>query len=170
MRKPTLTRRVAPVALLAATALVLTACGGSDTDDAASTIVRSTTNVAGAGVLGNDRDTENVCGPTAPVDPAGVTGTVRKVTHAAGETEVPAEPCPLHSPYGRVQWRATTAVRKGPRSTSRRWPQASPAAPGMPSRPGSGSRKGRRRGRGGSRSAPIARPRRPSSWRRGPCR
>ncbi|MGW5075549.1 ABC transporter substrate-binding protein [Rhodococcus sp. NPDC004095] len=92
MRKPTLARRTAPVALLAATALVLTACGGSDTDDAASTIVRSTTNVAGAGVLGNDRDTENVCGPTAPVDPAGVTGTVRKVTHAAGETEVPADP------------------------------------------------------------------------------
>lgn len=92
MRKPTLARRTVPVALLAATSLVLAACGGSGTDDAASTIVRSTTSVAGAGVVGNDRETENVCGPTAPVDPAGVTGTTRKVVHAAGETEVPADP------------------------------------------------------------------------------
>ncbi|CRK51646.1 ABC transporter substrate-binding protein [Rhodococcus sp. RD6.2] len=92
MRKPTLIRRLTPTAVLAASVLVLTACGGSGTEDAASTIVRSTTNVAGAGVLGNARDTENVCGPTAPVDPAGVTGSVRKVAHAAGESEVPADP------------------------------------------------------------------------------
>ncbi|MFC7447398.1 ABC transporter substrate-binding protein [Rhodococcus daqingensis] len=85
--------RVVSAALLTATAVVLAACGGSGTDDAAADgIVRSTTNVAGAGVLGNARDTENVCAPTAPVDPAGVTGTTRKVVHAAGETEVPADP------------------------------------------------------------------------------
>ncbi|GAA4473558.1 iron-siderophore ABC transporter substrate-binding protein [Rhodococcus olei] len=92
MRKPHPVRRALPAALLAASAVVLTACGGSGTDDAASTIVRSTTNVAGAGVLGNDRDTTNPCGPATPVDPAGVTGSVRKVAHAAGETEVPADP------------------------------------------------------------------------------
>lgn len=92
MRKPTLIRRVTPAALLAVSALVLTACGGSGTDDAASTIVRSTTNIAGAGVVGNDREPAAACGPTAPVDPAGVTGAVRRVAHAAGETDVPADP------------------------------------------------------------------------------
>ncbi|TQF73299.1 iron-siderophore ABC transporter substrate-binding protein [Rhodococcus spelaei] len=92
MRKPALIRRLAPAALLTASAVVLAACGGSTTDNAASSITRSTTSVAGAGVLGNDRDTENVCGPTAPVDPEGVTGSVRKIVHAAGETEVPADP------------------------------------------------------------------------------
>lgn len=93
MRKPALIRRAVPAALLAATAVMLTACGGGDaTEDAASSIVRSTTSVAGAGVLGNGRSTENVCGPTAPVDPAGVEGTTRKVAHAAGESAVPADP------------------------------------------------------------------------------
>lgn len=92
MRMPTGLRHATPVAVLAAAALLLTACSGSDSDDASASIVRSTTSVAGAGVLGNARDTENVCGPTAPVDPAGVTGSVRSITHAAGTTEVPSDP------------------------------------------------------------------------------
>lgn len=64
MRKQTGILRAVPVALFAVTVLVLTAWGGS----------------------------ENVCGPTAPVDPIGVTGAIRKIKHAAGETEVPADP------------------------------------------------------------------------------
>ncbi len=92
MRLPHPVRRLPSAALLAASALALAACGGSTPDDAASSIVRSTTSVAGAGVLGNARDAALACGPTAAVDPAGVTGTVRRVVHAAGETEVPADP------------------------------------------------------------------------------
>ncbi|MFI9631485.1 ABC transporter substrate-binding protein [Nocardia sp. NPDC051929] len=69
-------------------ALVLAGCGGA-TDDSAS-IVRTTTNIAGAGVVGLERDTTKACAlPSAP-DPAG--GDTRSVTHAAGVSEVPADP------------------------------------------------------------------------------
>lgn len=92
MRLPHPTRRLPSAVLLTAAVATLVACGGTPADDAASSIVRSTTNVAGAGVLGNARDAALACGPTAPVDPAGVTGTTRTVVHAAGETVVPADP------------------------------------------------------------------------------
>ncbi|WP_052280828.1 ABC transporter substrate-binding protein [Nocardia vulneris] len=79
-------RRLAAVVALAATVV---AAGCSKTDDA-STIVRTTTNIAGAGVVGLERDTTRACPlPSAP-DPAN--GSTRTVTHAAGVSEVPADP------------------------------------------------------------------------------
>ncbi|WP_433732790.1 ABC transporter substrate-binding protein [Nocardia sp. CA-129566] len=74
------------VALLCAALLV---AGCSQNDDASS-IVRTTTNIAGAGVVGLDRDTSQACPlPSAP-DPSN--GKTRTVTHAAGTSEVPADP------------------------------------------------------------------------------
>ncbi|QIS05389.1 ABC transporter substrate-binding protein [Nocardia brasiliensis] len=80
-------RRVVAVAALAATVL---AAGCSSKGDDASSIVRTTTNIAGAGVVGLERDTTRACPlPSAP-DPA--SGSTRTVTHAAGVSEVPADP------------------------------------------------------------------------------
>ncbi|MFE9323050.1 ABC transporter substrate-binding protein [Nocardia sp. NPDC052278] len=74
------------VALLCAALLV---AGCSQKDDASS-IIRTTTNIAGAGVVGLERDTSNACPlPSAP-DPSN--GKTRTVTHAAGTSEVPADP------------------------------------------------------------------------------
>ena len=79
---------------IAVGALVLTSgcAGASSTGDDASTIVRSTTNIAGAGVVGNDRETVGLCPETAPLDPTGVDGDVRPVGHSEGITDVPADP------------------------------------------------------------------------------
>ncbi|NUP26701.1 MAG: ABC transporter substrate-binding protein [Nocardia sp.] len=75
-------------AVLACTALAVSACA-SHPDDSAS-IIRTTTNVAGAGVVGIERDTTQACSlPTAP-DPA--TEPTRTVRHASGESQVPADP------------------------------------------------------------------------------
>lgn len=85
--------RRSTLALAVVCAAVLAGC--SDTPavtDNASTIVRSTTNVAGAGVVGNNRDTVGLCREIAPVDPTGVEGTVRPVGHAEGISDVPADP------------------------------------------------------------------------------
>ncbi|GAA5084890.1 ABC transporter substrate-binding protein [Nocardia iowensis] len=80
-------RRIVAVAALCATAV---AAGCSSTPDDASSIVRTTTNIAGAGVVGLERDTTRACAlPSAP-DPAN--GSTRTVTHAAGVSEVPADP------------------------------------------------------------------------------
>ncbi|MEV6140582.1 ABC transporter substrate-binding protein [Nocardia sp. NPDC051990] len=74
------------VALLC-TALLVAGCGQQDD---ASSIVRTTTNIAGAGVVGLERDTSQACPlPSAP-DPSN--GKTRTVTHAAGTSEVPADP------------------------------------------------------------------------------
>ncbi|MDG3008659.1 iron-siderophore ABC transporter substrate-binding protein [Rhodococcus sp. D2-41] len=79
------------VALLAA--VTLAGCSTTATiDQQESSIVKSTTRVAGAEVLGNARHPETACGPTAPVDPAGTTGATRQVTDAAGTTAVPTDP------------------------------------------------------------------------------
>lgn len=79
--------------LAAAVTLALTGCSGAaESDDDASSIVRSTTEVAGAGVVGNDRDVTGLCSEPTPVDPAGVEGSVRPVGHAEGISEVPADP------------------------------------------------------------------------------
>ncbi|MFC4375018.1 ABC transporter substrate-binding protein [Nocardia halotolerans] len=78
---------IAAVALLCAAAVT---AGCADTHDDASTIVRTTTNIAGAGVVGADRDTTTACPlPSAP-DPA--SGSTRAVTHTAGVSQVPADP------------------------------------------------------------------------------
>ncbi|WP_378732878.1 ABC transporter substrate-binding protein [Nocardia brasiliensis] len=80
-------RRIVAVAALCATTV---AAGCSSTPDDASSIVRTTTNIAGAGVVGLERDTTRACAlPSAP-DPAN--GSTRTVTHAAGVSAVPADP------------------------------------------------------------------------------
>ncbi|MEU4341618.1 ABC transporter substrate-binding protein [Nocardia sp. NPDC023852] len=80
-------RRVVAVAAVCATVLAA-GCGGESGDDAS--IVRTTTNIAGAGVVGLERDTARACAlPSAP-DPT--SGNTRTVTHAAGVSEVPADP------------------------------------------------------------------------------
>ncbi|RVW05832.1 ABC transporter substrate-binding protein [Rhodococcus xishaensis] len=66
--QPVRTVRRAAVTVVAATAVLagLTACADS-TDDDASTIVRTTTKIAGAGVVNVERDTSAACArPTAP--------------------------------------------------------------------------------------------------------
>ncbi|MGW0183278.1 ABC transporter substrate-binding protein [Nocardia sp. NPDC003345] len=75
-------------AALGSCALVVSACA-SHPDDSAS-IIRTTTNIAGAGVVGIERDTTQACSlPTAP-DPA--PGPTRTVRHESGESRVPADP------------------------------------------------------------------------------
>jgi len=73
---------------------VVTGCGslGGDASPAQGepTVITSTTRIAGAGVLGNQRRPDESCAPEpTPVDP-GPPG--RLVRHAAGETEVRADP------------------------------------------------------------------------------
>ncbi|SEH87454.1 iron complex transport system substrate-binding protein [Mycolicibacterium rutilum] len=74
---------------------VLSGCGGSlggQAPDGAATqsIITSTTRIAGAGVLGNQRRPDESCAPEpTPVDPGPPD---RAVRHAAGETVVRADP------------------------------------------------------------------------------
>jgi iron complex transport system substrate-binding protein len=79
------------------TAVVVTALGGCGNPGGGSpapanqpTVITSTTKIAGAGVLGNQRRPDESCAPNPlPADPdVSATWTVR---HAAGETVVPAE-------------------------------------------------------------------------------
>ncbi|MEU1427776.1 ABC transporter substrate-binding protein [Nocardia sp. NPDC005746] len=64
------------------------AAGCAKTDDNSASIVRTTTNIAGAGVVGIERDTTKACAlPTAPDS----TGGTRAVAHAAGSADVPAD-------------------------------------------------------------------------------
>ncbi|WP_330182510.1 ABC transporter substrate-binding protein [Nocardia sp. NBC_01503] len=79
-------------AVLAAAAVLpagLLAGCSKGTDDAMSSIVRTTTNIAGAGVVGLERDTRTAC--PLPSAPDASSGTIT-VTHAAGTSEVPADP------------------------------------------------------------------------------
>ncbi|MFC9894367.1 ABC transporter substrate-binding protein [Nocardia sp. NPDC127579] len=78
-------RRAGLLGALAAAALI----AGCGTPDDASSIVRTTTNIAGAGVVGVERDTTRTC--PLPSTPDQSSGT-RAVTHAAGQTQVPADP------------------------------------------------------------------------------
>ena len=76
---------------LAAIALfTIAGCGNSANDDAANEIARTTTLIAGAGVVGIERDTSKACPVAAPADPAD--GPTRRITHAGGESVVPADP------------------------------------------------------------------------------
>ncbi|MCV7240567.1 iron-siderophore ABC transporter substrate-binding protein [Mycolicibacterium celeriflavum] len=73
---------------------VVSGCGspGGDAPGTAApqSIVTSTTKIAGAGVLGNERRPDESCAPEpTPVDPGPPD---RMVRHAAGETRVPADP------------------------------------------------------------------------------
>jgi iron complex transport system substrate-binding protein len=88
-----------PIAAAVATTIALsvtlaTGCGGSaagpGSPDAARSVVTSTTAIAGAGVLGNQRRPDESCAPEpAPLDDGPPT---REVHHTAGTTEVPADP------------------------------------------------------------------------------
>ncbi|OZD09403.1 transporter [Rhodococcus sp. 06-235-1A] len=75
-----------------AAAVTLVGCSDSEAQDDASTIVRSTTNIAGAGVVGNNRDTVGLCPALAPLDRTGVEGDTRPVGHAEGISAIPADP------------------------------------------------------------------------------
>jgi iron complex transport system substrate-binding protein len=71
------------MASVAAVALVA-GCGNGSGDDASS-IVRTTTNIAGAAVVGIERDTRTACSlPTAPDQPSG--------SHEVAGTRVPDDP------------------------------------------------------------------------------
>ena len=82
-------RRVLPAIAAFATLLAVAGCDSAQTDDAASSIVRTTTVIAGAGVVGVDRDTTTACPSPTPAD--GASGT-HQISHAAGESTVPADP------------------------------------------------------------------------------
>lgn len=83
--------RAALVATVAAAATVLAGCS-TPPDDDASEIVRTTTRIAGASVVGIDRDTSTACATPSPTDAGLAPDTPRRVWHTAGETEVPADP------------------------------------------------------------------------------
>lgn len=72
--------------------LVLGGCSSDSSDDPASTIVRTTTSIAGAGVMGIERDTATACPTPTQADPGAGPGVKRRVVHTAGETEVPSDP------------------------------------------------------------------------------
>ena len=81
-------------AVVAAVAVtVLGGCGSPDDQPGTAdsqAVVTSTTRIAGAGVLGNQRRPDESCAPQpTPVDPGPPDRTVR---HAAGETQVRADP------------------------------------------------------------------------------
>lgn len=100
-RRPVLIRRrqsgLVATATAVLTAVVVTSLGGCGGPGASSsapvtepTVITSTTRIAGAGVLGNERRPDESCAPDpAPPDPGGAD---REVRHAAGSTVVPAEP------------------------------------------------------------------------------
>ena len=67
-----------------------TGSGGSVPARSGGTVITSTTEIAGAGVLGNQRRPDDSCAPQpAAPDPGPPT---RHVAHAAGESDVPADP------------------------------------------------------------------------------
>ena len=97
---PVLIRRPAPGPIAAAaallTAVVVTSVGGcghpggTSSPSAEPTVITSTTRIAGAGVLGNQRRPDESCAPDPlPVDPGEGD---RDVRHAAGSTVVRSEP------------------------------------------------------------------------------
>ncbi|NLU82038.1 ABC transporter substrate-binding protein [Rhodococcus sp. HNM0569] len=79
-----------PAAVVAAGALLLAGCSTDGTGDDASTIVRTTTAIAGAAVVGIERDTTAACADPTPADRPGA-GT-HTVSHAGGESVVPDDP------------------------------------------------------------------------------
>ncbi|MCV7415659.1 iron-siderophore ABC transporter substrate-binding protein [Mycolicibacterium litorale] len=79
--------------LVTALAAVLAGCGSTDGESASTpmtSVITSTTRIAGAGVLGNDRRPDESCAPEPAAVDAGPPQ--REVRHAAGETRVQADP------------------------------------------------------------------------------
>lgn len=80
-------------ALAAAAVVVLALAGcGEATDDPADSIVRTTTRIAGAAVVGVDRDTTTSCAQPSPLDAGQPATGTRTVVHTAGTAQVPADP------------------------------------------------------------------------------
>lgn len=78
---------------VAAVALVLTSACGSDKPAATSSIVTPTTQIAGAGVLGNDRKPDDSCaGDAAAPDPGPPPPARNAAGVVPGEAQVPADP------------------------------------------------------------------------------
>ncbi len=78
---------------VAAAALVLTSACGSDKPAATSSLVTPTTQIAGAGVLGNDRKPDESCARDAAAPDPGPPRPARNVAGAGpGEVQVPADP------------------------------------------------------------------------------
>lgn len=84
-------RSAALVLTVGAVVATVTACGDTGGDDASS-IVRTTTNVAGAGVVGIERDTVGLCALPQPVDAFGRQGDQRIVVGSGSTVTVPADP------------------------------------------------------------------------------
>ncbi|MEC3915240.1 ABC transporter substrate-binding protein [Nocardia sp. CDC160] len=84
-------RHLRSVGLVSAATLLTVglAAGCAKTDDNSANIVRTTTNIAGAGVVGIERDTSKAC--PLPTSPDSTSGT-KTVDHASGTSEVPADP------------------------------------------------------------------------------
>ena len=76
--------------VIAAFCVALGVSGCAGTPDDSASIVRTPTKIAGAGVVGLERDTSRACALPTPADPAD--GPTRTVTHSAGVSEVPADP------------------------------------------------------------------------------
>ncbi len=77
--------------MVAAICLILgTGCGAPASSRPSGSVITSTTRIADAGVLGNQRRPDESCAPQPAAPDAGPP--VRRVRHAGGETEVPAEP------------------------------------------------------------------------------
>ncbi|WP_227983490.1 ABC transporter substrate-binding protein [Nocardia spumae] len=84
-RKRTSARRLSLGAAAIGAAVALVSGCGTGGDDASSTIVRTTTNIAGASVVGIERDTTRACAlPSAPDQASG--------THTVAGAQVPADP------------------------------------------------------------------------------
>ncbi|TSE00986.1 iron-siderophore ABC transporter substrate-binding protein [Skermania sp. ID1734] len=88
-RRPAGLRRVGALVALAVTLTAAAGCGSTGLTDADPSIVRTTTMVAGAGVVGLERDTRTACPAPAPMDPGAST---RNVAHAGGATTVTGDP------------------------------------------------------------------------------
>lgn len=74
----------------AAIIIFATGCGTQTPSQPSGSVITSTTKIADAGVLGNQRRPDESCAPQpATPDPGPA---LRPVRHAAGETQVPAEP------------------------------------------------------------------------------
>lgn len=80
------------LAALALSSLALAGCSSDATDEPSSNVVRSTTNIAGAGVVGVERDTVGLCPLLGPPDDVGRQGDSRLVLGSGRATTVPADP------------------------------------------------------------------------------
>jgi len=76
---------------VAVTALLLSGCS-EPAHDPASEIVRTTTRIAGAAVVGFDRDTSAACSLPTPLDPGRSADGTHTVVHTSGVSVVPDDP------------------------------------------------------------------------------